>query len=50
MPEDDPRWFGEQYGIIDPDDGKPITASDISDALVVYDARVTRYDAEADAR
>lgn len=43
MPEDDPRWFNEQYGARD-EDGEMVTASDIFDALTVYGARVTRYD------
>jgi hypothetical protein len=49
MPEDDPRWFSEPYGGTDPDDGTPVTASDISDALTIYDARVSRHDTESAA-
>lgn len=44
MPENDPRWFSERYGIDDPHDGQPVTASDIYDALTIYDARITRHD------
>lgn len=49
MPENDPRWFSEPYGGTNPNDGKSITASDISDALTIYDATVTRYDVQAAA-
>ncbi|WP_030443100.1 hypothetical protein [Actinoplanes subtropicus] len=44
MSETDARWFSERYGIDDPDDGKPVTASDIYTALTIYDGRVTRAD------
>jgi len=44
MPETDARWFSERYGIDDPDDGRPITASDIYTALTSYDARISRAD------
>jgi hypothetical protein len=44
MPEDDPRWFAEPCSGIDPRDGQPVTASDVYDALTIYDARITRCD------
>ena len=44
MPESDPRWFSERYGVPDPGDGQLITASDIYTVLTIYDARITRTD------